>query len=206
LIALIFRLLPISAGAVTLDDVDLATISRQRTRQSVIAIPQEPYILSGNVRFNAAPHTATFSDRDTDISERVVPDRDIIAALEKVDLWDLISRRGGLGINISELGLSQGQKQLFCLARALLRKNDAKLLILDEATSSVDKHTDELMRTVIENEFRDHTVISVAHRLSSLLGCDRVLVMDEGRIVEIGAPSALMEMNGWWKRLWEAQN
>jgi ATP-binding cassette subfamily C (CFTR/MRP) protein 1 len=206
LIALIFRLLPISAGAVTLDDIDLATISRQKTRQSVIAIPQEPYILSGNVRFNAAPHTAIFSDLDTDISERVVPDRDIIAALEKVDLWDMISRRGGLNINISELGLSQGQKQLFCLARALLRKDDAKLLILDEATSSVDKHTDELMRSVIENEFRHHTIISVAHRLSSLLGCDRVLVMDEGRIVEVGAPSALTETNGWWKRLWEAQN
>jgi ATP-binding cassette subfamily C (CFTR/MRP) protein 1 len=79
-------------------------------------------------------------------------------------------------------------------------------LILDEATSSVDKHTDELMRTVIEYEFRGHTVISVAHRLSSLLSCDRVVVMDGGRIVETGAPGALAEKDGWWRRLWEAQN
>jgi ATP-binding cassette subfamily C (CFTR/MRP) protein 1 len=80
------------------------------------------------------------------------------------------------------------------------------VLILDEATSSVDKHTDELMRTVIENEFKSHTVISVAHRLSSLLGCDRVVVMDGGRIVEVGAPDALTVKNGWWRQLWEAQN
>jgi ATP-binding cassette subfamily C (CFTR/MRP) protein 1 len=135
-----------------------------------------------------------------------VSDEAIIAALERVDLWDLISRRGGLDVSISDLGLSQGQKQLFCLARAILRKNDAKLLILDEATSSVDKLTDELMRRVIEHEFETHTVISVAHRLSSLLSCDRVVVMDEGKIVEVGPPTALAETDGWWRRLWEAQN
>lgn len=133
-------------------------------------------------------------------------DEAIIAALERVDLWDLISRRGGLDISISELGLSQGQKQLFCLARAILRKDDAKLLILDEATSSVDKHTDEHMRRVIEDEFKSHTVISVAHRLSSLLSCDRVVVMNEGRVVEVGVPAALGEKDGWWKELWDAQN
>jgi ATP-binding cassette subfamily C (CFTR/MRP) protein 1 len=206
LVALIFRLLPMSAGVVSLDGIDLATIPRQKTRESVIAIPQEPYILSGTVRFNAAPHSAPFSDLDSEVSDTMISDRTIIAALEKVDLWDLISRRGGLDVNISDLGLSQGQKQLFCLARALLKKDDAKVLILDEATSSVDKHTDELMRTVIENEFRSHTVISVAHRLSSLLGCDRVVVMDGGRIVEVGAPDALTVKNGWWRQLWEAQN
>jgi ATP-binding cassette subfamily C (CFTR/MRP) protein 1 len=206
LIALIFRLLPMSAGVVAIDGIDLSTIPRQKTRESVIAIPQEPYILSGTVRFNAAPHFAAFSELDTEISERVLPDGAIIAALETVKLWGLISRRGGLDASIADLGLSHGQKQLFCLARALLRKDDAKVLILDEATSSVDKHTDELMRSIIEAEFRDHTVVSVAHRLSSLLGCDRVVVLDAGKIVEIGAPAALLENDGWWRRLWEAQN
>lgn len=206
LIALIFRLLPVSAGSVAIDAVDLANIPRQKTRESVITIPQEPYILSGTVRFNADPHSARFSEQDSELPENAVPDEAIIAALERVDLWALISHRGGLNASMSELGLSQGQKQLFCLARAILRKDDAKLLILDEATSSVDKHTDELMRRVIEDEFKSHTVISVAHRLSSLLSCDRVVVMDEGRIVEIGAPTALGERDGWWRRLWDAQN
>jgi len=206
LIALIFRLLPLSAGSVAIDDIDLSTIPRQKTRESVIAIPQEPYILSGTVRFNAAPHSAPFSDLDSEVSERLVSDETIIAALQRVDLWDLISRRGGLDANISELGLSHGQKQVFCLARAILRKADAKLLILDEATSSVDKHTDELMRRVIEDEFSSHTVISVAHRLSSLLSCNRVVVMDDGKIVEVGAPDALAKIDGWWRRLRDAQN
>ncbi|KAH0287053.1 P-loop containing nucleoside triphosphate hydrolase protein, partial [Aureobasidium sp. EXF-3399] len=206
LIALIFRLLPLSAGSVAIDDIDLSIIPRQKTRESVIAIPQEPYILSGTVRFNAAPHSAPFSDLDSEISERPVSDEAIIAALQRVDLWDLISRRGGLDVSISDLGLSHGQKQVFCLARAILRKDDAKLLILDEATSSVDKHTDELMRRVIEDEFSNHTVISVAHRLSSLLSCNRVVVMDNGKIVEVGAPSALAEIDGWWRLLWDAQN
>lgn len=207
LIALLFRLLPTRAGLVAIDGVDLSTIPRQKTRESVIAIPQEPYILSGTVRFNVAPHSAPFSDVDTDSFENVVSDTAIIAALEKVDLWDLIARRGGLNTPISDLGLSQGQKQLFCLARAILRKQTSSLLILDEATSSVDKHTDELMRKIIEEEFASHTVISVGHRLSSLIDCDRVVVMDEGKIVEVGNPVALTEVQGgWWRKLWEAQN
>ena len=207
LLALIFRLLNPSVGVVAVDDVDLSTVSRQKTRESFIAIPQDPYILAGTVRFNAAPHTAAFSDSDAGISETSVPDATIIDALEKVGLWAQISRRGGLSADVADIGMSQGQKQLFCLARAILRRDSSRLLILDEATSSVDKHTDELMRRVIELEFRGHTVISVAHRLTSLLDCDRVIVMDGGRIVEIGAPVALMQTkDGWWKRLWQSQN
>ncbi|TIA11583.1 putative multidrug resistance protein [Aureobasidium pullulans] len=207
LIALIFRLLDISAGVVIVDDIDISKIPRQQTRESIIAIPQDPYILSGTVRFNAAPHAAPFSETDSEVAGEPFPDRDIIAALERVDLWGLVSGRGGLDASMSDLGLSQGQKQLFCLARAILRRSTSRLLILDEATSSVDKHTDELMRRVIESEFRDHTIISIAHRLGSLLGCDRVVVMDGGRIAEVGAPATLARMKeSWWRQLWEAQN
>lgn len=214
LISLLFRLLPSTSGDTLVDDVDISTVPRQLVRSSIIAIPQEPYILAGSVRFNAAPHTASFSPETDDLnatdilrSDRFVSDAQIIAALEKVDLWGIVAARGGLSIAMSELGLSHGQKQLFCLARAILLRHTSRLLVLDEATSSVDKHTDELMRAVIEREFEAHTVISVAHRLSSLGGCDRVVVMDEGSIVEVGAPSVLKEMEGgWYKRLWDAQN
>ncbi|KAI5243109.1 putative multidrug resistance protein, partial [Aureobasidium subglaciale] len=207
LIAVLFRLLPTRTGTVTIDNLNLSTIPRQKIRSSIIAIPQEPYILSGTVRFNAAPHCAPFSELDTETSSNVISDDAIIAALETVQLWSIIARRGGLSTPIKDLGLSQGQKQLFCLARAMLRKSEAKIMILDEATSSVDKLTDELMAKIIETEFRDHTVISVAHRLSSLVGCDRVVVMDEGRIVEIGEPGVLMGVeDGWWRKLWEAQD
>ncbi|KAI4728374.1 putative multidrug resistance protein [Aureobasidium sp. EXF-10728] len=207
LISLLFRLLPTRTGTVAIDSIDLSTIPRQKIRESIIAIPQEPYILSGTVRFNAAPHSAPFSSLDTDAFENAITDTSIIAALERVDLWDLIARRGGLNTPISDLGLSHGQKQLFCLARAILLKQTSRVLVLDEATSSVDKHTDDLMRRVIEDEFGEHTVISVAHRLGSLVDCDRVVVMDGGKIVEMGSPVALMGVEGGrWRELWEAQN
>lgn len=211
LISLLFRLLPTRTGMITIDNMDLSTIPRHNLREALIAIPQEPYILSGSVRFNAAPHSAPLSDPTPEPgftnASGCISDRSIIAALEKVDLWSLIAARGGLSIPISDVSLSHGQKQLFCLARAILRKETSKILVLDEATSSVDKGTDELMLNLIKEEFAEHTVISVAHRLSSLVGCDRVIVMDEGRIVEMGVPWTLMEKDGgWWRELWEVQN
>ena len=220
LISLLFRLLPETTGIVSIDDQDLSLLSRDEIRSSIIAIPQEPFLLSGSVRFNATPQITTSTETEpepSDIPEttmittstppKPVSDQAIINALERVSLWDLISRSGGLSALIDNIGLSHGQKQLFCLARALLRKDSGHVLVLDEATSSVDKHTDAVMRKVIEEEFASHTVISVAHRLSSLEWCDRIVVLDKGRIVEVGRPEELMKIEGgWWRRLWDAQN
>ena len=90
---------------------------------------------------------------------------------------------------MSTLGLSQWQNQLFCLARAILR--DGRVVVLDEATSSVDTDTDAKMRKVIKEEFKGRTVITVAHRLESIVECDIVAVLDEGRLVELGDPMVL---------------
>jgi ATP-binding cassette, subfamily C (CFTR/MRP), member 1 len=221
LIGLLFRLVPEHTGTITIDDQDLSLLSREEIRSSIITIPQEPFLLSGSVRFNATPlianimseaETQRFKAPETAIitsskSLQPVSDEAIIGALKRVSLWDQVERSGGLSQPIDSVGLSHGQKQLFCLARALLRKDDSKILVLDEATSSVDKHTDAVMRKVIEEEFGDHTVISVAHRLSSLSWCDRVAVLDKGRIVELGRPEDLLQKeDGWWKALWDAQN
>lgn len=221
LIGLLFRLVPEHTGTIIIDDQDLSLVPRERIRSSIITIPQEPFLLSGSVRFNASPLTTNImseaeSDRfkapetaETTISTtfQSVSDEAIINALKRVSLWDQIERSGGLSESIDAAGLSHGQKQLFCLARALLRKETSRILVLDEATSSVDKHTDIVMRKVIEEEFKEHTVISVAHRLSSLGWCDRVVVLDKGRIVEVGRPAELMQKeDGWWKALWDAQN
>ena len=221
LIGIVFHLLPEHTGTITIDDQDLSSLSREDIRSSIITIPQEPFLLSGSVRFNAAPHTTNISsdektntvdppetlDMSPSIPPEPVSDEAIIHALQRVSLWDQISRSGGLSESIESIGFSHGQKQLFCLARALLRKDTSKILVLDEATSSVDKNTDAVMRKVIQEEFAHHTVISVAHRLSSLNWCDRVVVMDKGKIVEVGSPEELMlKENGWWKGLWDAQN
>jgi ABC-type multidrug transport system fused ATPase/permease subunit len=112
----------------------------------------------------------------------------MIYALERVELWDII-KRGGLEAEMSTLGLSQGRKQLLCLARAMLR--DGKVIALDEATSSVDVDTDAKMRKVIKEEFKGRTVITVAHRLESIVECDIVAVLDGKRLVRLGVPMAL---------------
>jgi ABC-type multidrug transport system fused ATPase/permease subunit len=221
MLGLLFRLVPKHTGTIAIDNQDLSLLSREEIRSCIITIPQEPFLLSGSVRFNAAPHTAPVtSEGDSELRDapeasaiktstlfQPASDEAMIEALQKVALWEQIERCGGLSAQIDSIGLSHGQKQLFCLARALLRKDAGRILVLDEATSSVDKHTDEVMRKVIEEEFREHTVISVAHRLSSLSWCDRVVVLDKGRIVEVGQPEELMKIEGgWWKALWDAQN
>lgn len=230
LVALLFCLLPVrEGGIVSIDGVDLAQLPQELVRSSIIAIPQEPYLLEGTVRFNAAPRSAVFAaenepDDGTANEESFLPppsDAAIVAALEKVGLWTLIASRGGLSTLMSAIGLSHGQKQLFCLARALLLKSTPsnasfpstttiptpRILVLDEATASVDAITDAHVREVVRTEFDGFTIVCVAHRLETLSRCDRVVVLDRGRVVEVGSPESLAKVEGgWWRELWEAQN
>jgi ATP-binding cassette subfamily C (CFTR/MRP) protein 1 len=161
--------------------MDLSTLPRETIRDCVIAIPQDPFFLPSSIRVNLDP-------------SQTLTDEAIIAALDKVGLWEIIEGRTGLKDEMSSLSLSQGQQQLFCLARALLR--DSKVVVLDEATSSVDVETDRKMRSVIKEEFGGRTVIVVAHRLDTILACDIVAVLDEGRLVEIGKPGELIDRVG----------
>jgi ABC-type multidrug transport system fused ATPase/permease subunit len=165
-----------------IDDLDLATLPRETIRTRLVTIPQDPFLLSGSVRLNADP-------------SGTVADAAIIGALEKTSLWDAIAARGGLDADMGAQPLSQGQVQLFCLARAMLRRG-SRVLVLDEATSSVDAETDRLMQRVIREEFCGCTIVMVAHRLESVEAADVVAVMEGGRLVEVGKPSALMERRG----------
>jgi ATP-binding cassette, subfamily C (CFTR/MRP), member 1 len=92
--------------------------------------------------------------------------------------------------------LSQGQQQIFCLARAMLRTGKGRILVLDEATSSVDSETDLQMQRLIREEFSECTVLTVAHRLDTIMDSDRVIVLDAGRLVEMGSPEELMKTEG----------
>lgn len=138
-------------------------------------------------------------------------DEPLVDALNKAGIRDSIMRNAdgesALNTPLEDLGLSVGQLQLFCLARALLflAQRDSAILLLDEATSSVDSHTEEAVRRQLAPHLTGRTVVEVAHRLDVVRSCDIVVVMDAGRLVEMGPPEELLEKDGAFKTLWESR-
>lgn len=181
LILALLRMIEIQSGDISIDGVSLQSCPRDSIRSKITVIPQEPVIFPGTVRENIT----TFQTMDDD---------KVLHAMERVQLREHIAAHGGLDTGIEELPLSAGQKQLLCLARAIVSKQ--KILLLDEVTSHVDIKTDEAMQRVIREEFRGCTVIAVAHRVHTLVDYDRIAVFDEGRVVEYDAPSVLLGRSG----------
>ncbi|XP_072936015.1 ATP-binding cassette sub-family C member 4-like [Epargyreus clarus] len=175
LISSLFRL-AIVEGEVLIDGVDTGYLSLQELRSKISIIPQEPVLFSATVRYNLDP----FNNYDDD---------QLWQALEAVDLKAAIP---ALDFKVSEGGsnFSLGQRQLVCLARAILRGN--RILVLDEATANVDPKTDEFIQKTIRKRFADCTVLTVAHRLNTIMDSDRVMVMDSGRLVEFDYPYKLL--------------
>ncbi|KAH6703299.1 multidrug resistance protein MDR [Leptodontidium sp. MPI-SDFR-AT-0119] len=178
LLLALFRMLSLAHGSITIDGQDISLIRRQSLRSRLNGIPQDAYFLAGSIRLNADPRSSC-------------TDKEIVKALKSVQLWDIIRSKGSLDTNIEDVFLSHGQQQLFCIARAILRKST--ILVLDEATSSVDAHTDELIQTLIRQHFSRHTILSVAHKLDTILDFDQVIVMDAGSVCEMGEPYVLLE-------------
>ncbi|KAL2883225.1 hypothetical protein SGCOL_001416 [Colletotrichum sp. CLE4] len=176
----IFKLLGLDAGRILIDGVDICTVPNDVLRRCLIAIPQEPLLFPGSLRTNLFPFSDVLS------ADEVPSDADLMDALTKVSLWSAISLSGGLNTDVSNLPLSKGQKQLLCLARAIVRKNHSKVLVLDEATSAVDQETEDMMARIIESEFVDHTVISVVHRPQALRGINKIVTLQDGRVANIG--------------------
>ncbi|EHA28226.1 hypothetical protein ASPNIDRAFT_188758 [Aspergillus niger ATCC 1015] len=188
LVQLLFRLLEPDKGQITIDGLDISSISCQDIRSSLSCISQAVTILPGTVRQNIDPLGKE-------------PDESIINVLRKVKLWDIVSTQlGGLDGLVQEESFSQGQKQLLRLAAAMLRKS--KVVVLDEATSSVDPETDDLMQRLIRTAFADCTVIAVVHRIHTILDFHKVVVIESGRIIECGPPKELLAENGLFSQLY----
>ncbi|KAJ6220572.1 hypothetical protein RDWZM_006384 [Blomia tropicalis] len=180
LISALFRLCRRQLGSIQIDGVDISKLPLDVLRSKISIIPQEPLIFTGTVRYNVDP----FGEHDDERLWRV---------LDEVQLKETISNLPGqLGSVINEGGtnFSVGQRQLICLARAILRDNN--ILVLDEATANVDNRTDELIQRTIRKRFAHCTVITIAHRLHTIIDSDRIVVLDAGRLVEYGAPYELL--------------
>ncbi|KAG7197439.1 hypothetical protein KM043_013293 [Ampulex compressa] len=176
----LFRIIEAAHGKIYIDNIDISKLGLHDLRSRLTIIPQDPVLFSGNLRINLDPF-----ERHTD--------EEVWRALEHAHLKTFIkSLPSGLLHEVSEGGdnLSVGQRQLICLARALLRKT--KVLILDEATAAVDLETDDLIQTTIRQEFKDCTVLTIAHRLNTILDSDRVIVLDKGLIIEYDKPETLL--------------
>ncbi|XP_001843089.2 probable multidrug resistance-associated protein lethal(2)03659 [Culex quinquefasciatus] len=179
LIGALFRLAPIE-GKILIDGIDTGVVSLESLRSKISIIPQDPVLFSATIRYNLDP----FSLYDDDALWR---------AINEVELRSAIS---GLDYMVTESGtnFSVGQRQLICLARAILRNN--KILVLDEATANVDPQTDALIQRTIRDKFKQCTVLTVAHRLHTVMDSDRILVMDAGEAREFDAPHVLLQLEG----------
>jgi len=177
----LFRLIEPATGRITIDGENISQMGLQDLRSRLTVMPQDPVLFCGTVRDNLDP----FHNFD---------DAHIWSALETCHLRDYITTLGGgLEGRVSEGGenFSVGQRQLLCLARAVLRRT--KVLVLDEATAAVDLETDQLIQRTIRTVFRDCTVLTIAHRINTIMDSDRVMVLDKGVIVEFDTPAALLE-------------
>lgn len=199
----LYRLSELESGKITIDGVDISQLGLRDLRSKLLIIPQDPVLFQGSIRRNLDPFNQ-FPDCTLWDSLRrsglIVGDQlDRVRRTQLVDNnYDQL-HKFHLDQNVEDDGLnfSLGEKQLIALARSLVR--DSKILILDEATSSVDYETDAKIQDTIIREFDKCTILCIAHRLKTILTYDRILVMDQGRVVEKGTPWTLFRQNGIFK-------
>ncbi|GMQ09242.1 hypothetical protein CsSME_00052686 [Camellia sinensis var. sinensis] len=176
----IFRLNPICQGCILVDSINIADVPVRYLRSHFAVVPQSPFLFEGSLRTNLDPFRAN-------------DDFKIWKVLEKCHVKEEVEASGGLDIHVKESGtsFSVGQRQLLCLARALLKSS--KVLCLDECTANVDTQTASKLQNAIASECRGMTVITIAHRISTVLNMDNILILDQGILFEQGNPQILLQ-------------
>ncbi|KAJ1605807.1 ATP-binding cassette protein [Cryptosporidium canis] len=180
LLSAILRLYNIEKGNIMIDNIDISQVSLKSLRSIMTIIPQEPNILTGSLRYNLDP----FNEYSIDEINQALVNSNSLSFVKS-----LPNGIDTLMTNVSN-DISLGQKQLICLARALLRKS--KIILLDEATSSMDISTDNTIQNIIKKHFSDCTILSIAHRIHTIIDYDLIIVLDQGRIIEYDTPQNLL--------------
>ena len=177
----LFRIVELAEGSILIDGIDISELPLDQLRRSISIIPQDPTLFTGTIRDNLDPF-------------HLVPDSEIWNALDGAHLKEFVSSQElGLDSEVKEYGenFSVGQRQLFCLARALIKKS--KILVMDEATAAVDFEKDRLIQQTIRKEFKDVTILTIAHRINTILDYDKIAVMDAGQLAEFDRPDVLLK-------------
>ncbi|PKY02184.1 putative multidrug resistance-associated protein [Aspergillus campestris IBT 28561] len=189
LLLALLQLVDVHSGSLEIDGQNLGAIPITEVASRIAVVPQEPFLMPGRLRFTLDP-----TDQ--------IPSDTMEAALRAVGLWERLCPDGDLEACITVSSLSMGERQMLCLARALLHRRS--ILLLDEAMSSVDYHTEDLMQDIIDRHFASQTVVAVVHRLRTIRQFDRVVVLQQGRLVEDGSPDELLGRDSALSALYRA--
>jgi ATP-binding cassette, subfamily C (CFTR/MRP), member 1 len=177
-LSVLLRLIDPTSGEVSVDAIDITKIPRNTVREKLVCLPQDPILLPGTFQYNLDPQ-ARISDL------KVIED-----VLKSVRMWEVVEIKGGLNAELTLDSLSHGEQQLLALARAILKNKAAAgkcILVLDEATSNLDTETEAVVQMAVAEEFKDNTVIAIAHRLETLRSFDKIVVLDKGEVAKVGA-------------------
>ncbi|MDQ5851022.1 MAG: ABC transporter ATP-binding protein/permease, partial [Chloroflexota bacterium] len=195
LISLLARFYDIQQGEILLDGVNIAHVAQRELRRHVAAVPQDPVCFSGTIASNIRLHSEELSDEDVRRAAEIANAAPFIERLP--GKYDYVVRERGSNLSV-------GQRQLLAFARAIAF-NPEVLLVLDEATSSVDTETEALIQTGLERLMEGRTSIVIAHRLSTIRHVDRIIVLHRGEIVEDGTHDELLALKGYYHRLYQLQ-
>jgi ATP-binding cassette subfamily B protein len=191
ILQLLLRFYDPQQGRVTIDGLDLKSMSRDDFRRSIALVPQDPVIFAESARENIRFGRPDATDTEVEAAARAAAAHEFLAALPQ-----------GYDTFVGERGvmLSGGQKQRIAIARAILR--DAPILLLDEATSALDSEVEAAIQDTLYGVMKGKTVIAIAHRLSTIAAMDRIVVLEDGRIEDQGSHAELLTKNGLYARFW----